>query len=249
MKFISSLFCGIVVLLAHGAPAFASSCVNISLFDVNGIGRCLGNAGDLCAGGNTATATGVQKILMCTLNSVSSLSIGSQLMLIQPIATFLLNRAGFGSLTDILFRGCTALNNTVGGTGGSVGGSTGGGSFNISTSLANALRCTNISLGSDTLCNGQITLTLPGVLNASQCANTVLTACTPGSAATPSMVQSDLAAVLCLVQAAAGSSIGGIGNQITCTFVNFLTTTLSRQGILFLPLVTFIKLTVGSMCS
>ncbi|KAM7296582.1 putative secreted protein [Ixodes scapularis] len=242
MKVSSCLFAGICALLVGGAPAFASSCVNISLFDVNGIGKCLGSAGDFCTGGNTAAVTGVQKILQCTLQSISSLSLGSQLSLIQPLATFLLNRAGFGSLANLLFQGCTALNNTVGGTGGSAGGSVGGTPFNISASLANLLKCTPISLGSDTLCNGQITISLPSVLNIANCASTVATACTPGSPATPSMVQSDLAAVTCLVQGITDSSISGLGNQLTCTLINYLLTTLGRMGPMFVPLVSFIKM-------
>ncbi|KAM7296054.1 putative secreted protein [Ixodes scapularis] len=243
-----TFFLGASLIIIQPSAAADASCMNISLFDVNGIGTCIGTSSDLCAGDNATTVAGVQNIMMCMLGSISFLSIGSELTLIQPIATFLLNRAGFSSLTDTLFRGCTALNNTVGGTGGSVGGSTGGGCFDMSTSLANVLRCTNISLGSDTLCTGQVTLTLPGFLNVSQCANTVATACTPGSAAAPSMVQSNLAALLCLVQALTDSSIGGIGNQLTCILVTYLKTIIRIMGFQFVPVVVFIKRTVGILC-
>ncbi|XP_075558231.1 uncharacterized protein LOC142590204 isoform X2 [Dermacentor variabilis] len=195
----------VVVLLAvttSGASASATSCVNITISNILGIGNCVGGSTNFCGSANTSSTTqGITTITRCAIQGIyrngSPQGIIAALLplLLIPVSREIPSGLNLGALN--------------------LGGLNMGG-LNMASLIRNDS------------CNGSINIGLPAMGNIGNCSGDVLMMCTAGSPTTTNMMLSEFQVLACLLRQLPGSQLVTAFQGIGCLLLQAVNT--AAQG-------------------
>ncbi|XP_077489335.1 uncharacterized protein LOC144100195 [Amblyomma americanum] len=209
----------LLTLLVAGAMTTASSaslptsCVNITLNNILGIGACAGTSTNFCGNtSTTATTQGLVKIINCAIQGiVQNGSPQGILSALAPLLLIIVNR-------DI----ATGLN--LGPLG--------------NFQLCNSSGCLNFLIKNDS-CLGSINIGLPAVGNLSSCAGDTAMLCTAGSPTTTNMIQSTVQAIVCILTQLPMDQLRAVLQGIICQLINAINQALQGNVALQTTLIAF----------
>ncbi|XP_049524294.1 uncharacterized protein LOC119452534 isoform X2 [Dermacentor silvarum] len=162
----------VVAITTSGVAASATSCVNVTLSNILGIGNCIGDSTNFCSSANCA----IQGI---SRNGSPQGIIGALLpLLLIPASRDIPNMSSGLSLPFLGGLNLGALN---------LGGLNTGG-----LSMASLIR--------NDSCNGSINIGLPAMGNIGNCSGDMMMMCTAGSSTTTNMIQSEFQALACILR-------------------------------------------------
>ncbi|XP_050032790.1 uncharacterized protein [Dermacentor andersoni] len=202
-----------VAFTTSGAAASATSCVNITINNILGIGNCVGNSTNFCGSGNTSSTTqGITTITRCAIQGIyrssSPQGIISALLplLLIPVTRQIPNMS---SGLNIPFLGGLNL-----------------GALNLG-----GLNMGGMNMGSlirNDSCNGSINIGLPAMGNIGNCSGDVLMMCTAGSPTTTNMMVSEFQVLACILRQLPGSQLVTAFQGIGCLLLQAVNT--AAQG-------------------
>lgn len=198
-------FLGFMTLIAlaaslHVTFAVDTSCVNVTLPNFLGLGKCLGTTGNLCQTDQDAVPL-VLKLIDCSLKGISSLNIGSQLFLAEELVTYLLYRNDLQSVANLLYGIC---HNTP----------------------LRFLNCNSLKLQPEIICDGLIVINFPSFFGGGYCLNKTGLICDEGKPVLETAVAGLFIKLACFVP----SILSTDPHDLTCSVVNFLTHILKPVG-------------------
>ncbi|KAM7295948.1 uncharacterized protein ISCGN_021165 [Ixodes scapularis] len=223
MKYLYASILPAFLFLITKASATDSSCLKITLPNFLGIGECFGNSGDICTQNATGVAVIIADLLGCSIKGIGSLDLGSQLFLLEDLLTYLLTRNGLGYLGDLLYGLCGLLNGLV--------------------------DCSGLKLNASTLCEDQITLSLPSALGLGTCLNQTGETCDAGTPVLEPAVVGFFRVLSCLVNNIFDSNLGGLLNGLVCSVLNIISTTLGGRNPLIQAVFKAIQKILRTKCT
>ncbi|CAN7937931.1 unnamed protein product, partial [Ixodes hexagonus] len=198
------------------------SCFNVTISNVLGIGGCLKTSGNVCSSDTNGVAGLVSALLICAVNGISDLKLGSQLFLIQEALTFILERAGLGLLANAIRGLCSPL--------------------------SGILDCSGFDLNNETLCQEPIVLNFPTILGLGQCVNDSAQVCVDGSPVTENLVVAIFNFLTCAVKNVFSMNVGGLLNGLVCSLLNIILKDLGELSGAVQPVINLVKAALGLMC-
>ncbi|XP_040063111.1 uncharacterized protein LOC8028235 [Ixodes scapularis] len=219
MTFIAVFILGASFFL-ESTSATDTSCFNLTISNVLGIGECLGTAGNVCTEDTDGVAGLVSALLVCAVNGISDLNLGSQLYLIEGALTFLLERAGLGLLADAI-QGLCKLS---------------------------LLDCSGFSLDNQAICAEPIVLNFPTALGLGKCVGDMAEVCIEGNPATDTLVKSIFDFLTCTVENVFSYNVGSLLTDLVCSLLNIILRDLGQLSGPFQVVVNTIKTVLGLRC-
>lgn len=201
---ISAAFVGFMVTFIQSTSAGDTSCLNITLPNFLGIGKCLGTSGNVCTSSQDAVEL-VGLLVDCSLQGISSLSIGSQLYLVEEFLTYLLNRNELGTVARILYGFCKRTFNSV-------------------------LNCNGLQLNASDVCGDEIVLNLPSILGLGKCLNQTGETCDQGNPVLEPALVGFFRVLTCFIETTLSTNVSDILNGLLCNLLNFVKQLLGTLG-------------------
>ncbi|XP_029833652.2 uncharacterized protein LOC8028234, partial [Ixodes scapularis] len=197
-----------------------ASCFNITISNVLGIGECLGTAGNVCAEDTDGVVGLVSALLVCAVNGISNLDLGSQLFVIEGALTFTLRRAGLGFLADAIVGLCEL----------------------------SALDCSGLALDNEATCAGLIELNFPTALGLGKCVGDMALVCIEGNPVTDTVVESIFNFLTCTVENVLSNNVGYIPINLVCSLLNIILRDLGQLSGPFQVVANTIETVLGLTC-
>ncbi|CAN8030474.1 unnamed protein product, partial [Ixodes persulcatus] len=187
----------VIAFLPSVTWATDASCINVTLPNILGIGKCLGNSLDFCSTGNNSLVQGVVKLVTCLVGGV--VTNGSPLAVLATIRDL---------LAVVLQK--LGLSNTL---------------LNLLPPLCSIVQitgCQNIITAGNMSCETPITINLPSTLNIGKCLDQTVMLCEQGKPATDNLVAGLLKFVRCLLSSITGTPLNELLNGLVCGLVKIL---------------------------
>ncbi|CAN8008388.1 unnamed protein product [Ixodes pacificus] len=223
MKYLYASILPAFLFLITKASATDTSCLNITLPNFLGIGKCFGNSGDICTQNETGVAVIIADLVGCSIKGIGSLDLGSQLLLLENLLTYLLTRNGVGYLAEVLYGLCGPLNGLV--------------------------DCSGLKLNASTLCEDQIVLSLPSAFGFGTCLNQTGETCDAGTPVLEPAVVGFFRVLSCFVSNIFDSSPGDLLNGLVCSVMNIISKNLGGRNPLIQAVFKAIQKFLGTKCT
>lgn len=213
----------LIVSAISAASAADQSCIQVTLPNIFHFGECLGQTQDMCSNPMEVVVV-AENILLCAVNGISHLDIGSQLFLLEGLFTEVLQRFGLGSMVNMIFSLCKTMGgavNVASKIGGGFFGGIFGGIVDTATSMLPLGDCTGLHVAGDIMCGQPVVFQFPSALNIGKCLNTTMSMCVGTQANQALIIQQFFQAVTCVfmsILAAPGYSV----TSLFCTVVNII---------------------------
>ncbi|XP_042142044.1 uncharacterized protein LOC120844544 isoform X2 [Ixodes scapularis] len=189
----------VLFLYVHQASATGdSSCLNFTFSNILGLGKCLGPTADLCTSNSQAAVDLIGNLVLCALDGIGDLNVGSQLYLIFQGLLVTFERLNLGIGKDLISGLCGLLASLLGTT------------------------CSLTELDQTTLCDEPLDLNLPSVLGVGECFGTQLQVCDQGQLVTVGLVEILFNFILCMLGKLNDANLGSILGNIVCSMFNIL---------------------------
>ncbi|CAN7946510.1 unnamed protein product, partial [Ixodes pacificus] len=149
----------------------------------------------------------IGNVVLCALEGIGDLNVGSQLYLIFQFLDLALERIGLGIGKDLIAGLCGFLARLLGTT------------------------CSLTNLDQNVLCADPLALNLPSTLGIGACFGTQFQTCDQGTLVTPHVVEILFNVILCLLGNLSNSNLESILGNIVCSIFNILNDILGTQVI------------------
>lgn len=209
----------LLALTAQTAFAATTGCINVTLPGIAGLGTCLGTSLNLCTTPVSGIVTALTKVLQCLVSTLSTTSFLGVVAALLNLISFVLSFIGLSPLFSVVTGFLTAP----------------------LCAISGVPNCLPLLSGNQS-CTDPITLTLPGVLNVSQCLNQTLLLCQNGQPATDKLVLNIFNTLTCLLQSLLGTNPGSMINSSICLIIGVLNTLFGRIPFIGIFLQAFLNI-------
>lgn len=237
----------ILSILLTSCAGADTSCIEINVPDILGIGRCLGTYGNICTNDSEGAVLLLVELIECALQGITSLNLGSQLSLILQLVTNILQRFGLGSLAKLISSLCKTLGGVVGGLGDLLGNVPllGG----VIKGITGTVDCSKVQLDQSILCEDPIIIRLPSVLNLGKCLNHTLQTCEKCELLNENILVGLFKTLTCLVDGLFDTPLSSLLSGLLCSVLNVLEKVLGKAGAALKPILNQVASVIGTKCS